>query len=134
MREDNSFEVMLDRIAALGEEEKETVEEAKMIANIIEALSSARIEAGFTQRQLAERCGMNQATLARIESVKVSPRLDTLVHIAYVLKQEISIKSKEEEVSKASLGTLTVLSGGKDPFRWADKNRRSGVQVDERAC
>lgn len=46
----------------------------------------------------------------------------------------ISIRSKEDEAFNRSLGTLTVLSGGKDPFRWADKNRRSGVQVDERAC
>ncbi len=96
MRKDNSFDALLDSIAAIGEEERETIEEAKAISSVIEALVSARIDAGMTQRQLAEKCGMNQATLARIEALRVSPRLDTLVHIARVLGQEISVSSVTE--------------------------------------
>src|SRR2546430_2203341 len=41
-------------------------------------LSYARRSAGFSQRQLAERSGIPQPAIARIESGRSTPRLDTL--------------------------------------------------------
>jgi transcriptional regulator with XRE-family HTH domain len=41
-------------------------------------LREARSAAGLTQRALAERAGVPQPTVARIESGAVVPRLDTL--------------------------------------------------------
>lgn len=42
-------------------------------------LRYARIRAGLTQRELAERARVPQPAIARIERGKVSPRVDTLV-------------------------------------------------------
>lgn len=42
------------------------------------ALGRARRRAGLTQRQLAERTGVAQPAIARIEAGRVSPRIDTL--------------------------------------------------------
>ena len=41
-------------------------------------LKMARKRAGLTQRQLAERSGIKQPAIARIESQRVIPRTDTL--------------------------------------------------------
>lgn len=41
-------------------------------------LRHARKKAGLTQRQLAERSGIAQPAIAKIESGRVSPRIDTL--------------------------------------------------------
>ncbi|HYT32933.1 MAG TPA: helix-turn-helix transcriptional regulator [Thermoanaerobaculia bacterium] len=44
-------------------------------------LSYARRSAGFSQRQLAERSGIPQPAIARIESGRSTPRLDTLASL-----------------------------------------------------
>jgi transcriptional regulator with XRE-family HTH domain len=44
-------------------------------------LRYARRRAGLTQRELAERAGVAQPTVARIESGAVIPRVDTLDHL-----------------------------------------------------
>jgi transcriptional regulator with XRE-family HTH domain len=41
----------------------------------------ARRRAGLTQRQLAERAGVPQSTIGRIESGATDPRLSTLRHL-----------------------------------------------------
>ena len=45
---------------------------------VIEALIKARMEAGLTQAQLAERIGTTQSAIARLEGGGVSPSLATL--------------------------------------------------------
>jgi transcriptional regulator with XRE-family HTH domain len=44
-------------------------------------LRDARRLAGLTQRQLAERARMPQATVGRIESGQITPRVDTLENL-----------------------------------------------------
>ena len=61
-------------------------EERKRIGQRIAAI---RNEVGFTQRQLAERCGLQQCHIARIEAGKYSVGLDTLAAIAEALGRKI---------------------------------------------
>src|SRR5205823_5344496 len=49
------------------------------------ALIAARLAAGLTQQQLAERLGKQQAAIARWESGTVYPKLDTICQIATAL-------------------------------------------------
>jgi len=44
-------------------------------------LRYARRKAGLSQRQLAERSGVSQPAIAKIEKGRVSPRVDTLVRL-----------------------------------------------------
>ena len=57
---------------------------------LIEATIKAREEAKLSQRDLAEKTGIKQSAISRIERMKVSPRVDTLMHllnqIGYTLK------------------------------------------------
>lgn len=48
-------------------------------------LKKMRIEAGFTQSQLAKIAGVSQAHIAKIESEKVDPRLSTVNRVLQVL-------------------------------------------------
>jgi len=48
-------------------------------------LKRLRVEAGLTQRQLAELVGLSQAHIAKIEKQKVDPRLSTVNKILHVL-------------------------------------------------
>jgi len=45
------------------------------------AMRQARLEAGLSQRRLAVRSGVPQSAIARIESGRVIPRVDTLARL-----------------------------------------------------
>lgn len=92
-----SFDEMLERVASSGEEERIIIEEVEELVNIIDSISSARIAAGMTQRQLAEKCGIKQSAIARIETLQVTPRIDTLIKIARSLDLTIKFEEKAEE-------------------------------------
>lgn len=57
---------------------------------LLEVILSARLEAKLTQAQLAEKVGMKQAAIARLESGKASPSFKTLNRIAKALDKKIA--------------------------------------------
>lgn len=59
------------------------------------ALISARISAGLTQKQLAERMGTSQAAVARLESGTRLPSVDTLYRLAVILGVDFTITPQE---------------------------------------
>lgn len=56
---------------------------------IVKALVQKRKEQGITQKSLAKRLGIAQATLSEFENEKTVPRLDTLERFASELGLEI---------------------------------------------
>lgn len=54
-------------------------------------LRRARAQTGFTQRQLAERAGVSQPAIARIESGRTSPTVATLDRLLAACGQEVSL-------------------------------------------
>ena len=58
---------------------------------LIEATIKAREEAKMSQRDLAEKAGMKQSAIARIEKMKVSPSLDTLNHLLFQLGYRLKV-------------------------------------------
>jgi DNA-binding XRE family transcriptional regulator len=60
---------------------QEILEEAEAEASIISAIISRRAELGLSQRDLADLCDIPQSSVARIESSKTTPRLDTLLKL-----------------------------------------------------
>jgi chemotaxis signal transduction protein/DNA-binding XRE family transcriptional regulator len=61
-----------------------------------ELLRTARLRAGLTQRQLAERAGTSQAMVARIEGRRQSPSLSTLRRLLDVCGSNIQLKVEGE--------------------------------------
>jgi len=61
--------------------------EISLIGKIIEA----REEKGLSQRELAELSGVKQPAIARLETLKATPQIDTLFKVLYPLGYTIEI-------------------------------------------
>jgi ribosome-binding protein aMBF1 (putative translation factor) len=59
--------------------------------NLIENLMKARNEKKMSQEELAEKAGMKQPAIARIENMKVSPQVDTLLKLLYPLGYTLQV-------------------------------------------
>lgn len=60
-------------------------------AAVINTLISQRKEKGMTQNDLAKASGLTQSVIARLESKKATPQLDTLLKVAFALDCDIAI-------------------------------------------
>lgn len=78
---------MLRQEFEISEEEEQIIELEK---NLIRALVEIREEKGYTQKQLAEVCGVKQPFISRMEKATHSPQIDSilriLVPLGYTLK------------------------------------------------
>ena len=70
---------------------KEILQEAEIEADIISAMISRRSDLGLSQRDLAALCDIPQSSVARIESYKTTPRLDTLLKLLSQLGLKLSV-------------------------------------------
>ncbi len=60
-------------------------------ACIIDALIEQRHSQGMTQKDLAQAANLTQSVIARLESKKATPQLDTLLKVAAALGCELEI-------------------------------------------
>ena len=64
--------------------------------DLIGKLIEAREAKGFTQAQLAEAAGIKQSAVARMESLKATPQIDTLFKVLMPLGYKLVIVPDEE--------------------------------------
>ncbi len=64
---------------------------------IIRQIIAARNEMNITQRELAERCGMKQSNISRLESGNYNPSLEFLKKIASGLDKELHIEFRDRQ-------------------------------------
>ena len=69
----------------------ENKKEMNDFTQIIYAIIKKRHALGMSQRELAERCRMPQSSVARLESLKTTPKLDTLIKITKPLGLQLSV-------------------------------------------
>lgn len=60
---------------------KKDMEDIESISTIVSAMIKQRNLLGISQRELATLCDMPQSSIARIESMQITPKLDTLLKI-----------------------------------------------------
>lgn len=77
---------------------REAWEAGEVRARFGDAMREARRAAGLTQVQLADRLGMQQADISRLELGRADPRLTTLMRLAVVLG--------DWRVSSATIATI----------------------------
>lgn len=53
--------------------------------NVIDSLIAARYSKGMSQKEVAVAAGLTQSVIARLESKKAVPQLDTLAKVAAAL-------------------------------------------------
>lgn len=77
----------------ISEEERARIEfEVSLIGKLIEARESK----GITQHELAEMTGVKQSAIARLESMKSTPQIDTLFKILKPLGYTLAIIPDEQ--------------------------------------
>ncbi|MBD5525807.1 MAG: helix-turn-helix transcriptional regulator [Lachnospiraceae bacterium] len=84
-----------DHVKTIDPEAKKDIEEVESIAAIVGALIEQRNALGISQRELAVMCGIPQSSVARIESFKTVPNLDTLLKIMQPLGLKLSVAVAE---------------------------------------
>lgn len=85
---------------------EEDYEKLQVSADFSSKLIKARVRMGFTQNDLAERAGLKQSAIARIETKGSLPRIDTVYKLANALDSKIDfypIKVEEEKTELAEI-------------------------------
>lgn len=94
MKEINTFaDYMADESRVTPEERQKINFEVELIGKMIEA----REKKGYSQRELAELSGVKQPAIARMESLKSTPQIDTLLKILAPLGYTLSITPIKEK-------------------------------------
>ena len=60
---------------------KNDIEEIETLASIVSIIIEKRMELGYSQRELADLCGLPQSSVARIEACIVIPKVETLLKV-----------------------------------------------------
>ncbi|MCM1330456.1 MAG: helix-turn-helix transcriptional regulator [Ruminococcus sp.] len=91
----DTFEDYLSDETRVTPAERARIEfETALIGKIIEA----REEKGLSQRELAEISGVKQPAIARLESMRSTPQIDTLFKILSPLGYTLSIVPTENKI------------------------------------
>lgn len=85
-----------DHVKAVDPESKTDIEEAENLAAIVGAMIKQRNALGVSQRELAAICGIPQSSVARIESLKTTPNLDTLLKIFQPLGLKLTVSASKQ--------------------------------------
>ena len=84
-----------EHVAAADPEIAKDIREAEAMSAIVKAMVEQRNAMGLSQRELAARCGIPQSSVARIESFKTMPNLDTLLKIFQQLGLKLTISAAD---------------------------------------
>ena len=89
-----TWEDYKNHVKSISKDEKrnmEEIEEIEEISAIVSSIIGRRQELGMSQRALAERCGIPQSSVARIEALKTTPKLDTLIKLMQALDLKLTV-------------------------------------------
>ena len=82
-----------EHVKAVDPDGKRDIEELENLASIVSAMIEKRNELGLSQRELASLCGIPQSSVARIESFKTIPNLDTVLKIMQPLGLKLTVST-----------------------------------------
>lgn len=85
-----------DHVKTIDPEGNADIEEAENLASIVGAMIKQRNALGISQRELAAICGIPQSSVARIESFKTTPNLETLLKIFQPLGLKLTVSASKQ--------------------------------------
>jgi ribosome-binding protein aMBF1 (putative translation factor) len=86
-----TWEDYKNHVKAINEEKRRNMEEIEEVSEIVSSIIQRRQELGISQRDLAARCGIPQSSVARIETLKTTPKLDTLIKLMQALNLKLQV-------------------------------------------
>ena len=84
-----------EHVKSVDPQAKKDIEEIENLSAIITAVAAKRNALGISQWELASMCGIPQSSVARIESYKTTPNLDTLLKIMQPLGLKLTVAAIE---------------------------------------
>ncbi len=78
-------------VKSIDSESQHDIEQIEELSSIVSSIIKRRNELGISQRALAEQCGIPQSSVARIETFKTMPKLDTLLKLMRPLGLKIQV-------------------------------------------
>ena len=89
----NTWKEYKNYVKAIDENSKHAIEEIEALTEIVFSVIKKRTELGISQRALAAACNIPQSSVARIESLKTKPKLDTLMKLMRPLGLKLQVTS-----------------------------------------
>ncbi|MCR6790312.1 helix-turn-helix domain-containing protein [Bacillus thuringiensis] len=83
-------------IRSISDSEKMQIE---LVADLVDEIIDTRQNLGLTQRDLAEKTGLKQSAIARMESGGAIPRLDTVLRVALAMGLKFKLIKDEQSAS-----------------------------------
>lgn len=103
----------------------EEYEKLQVSADFSSKLIKARVRMNFTQNDLAERAGLKQSAIARIETKGSLPRIDTVYKLANALDSKIDFYPIDVDEEKTELGEIKdILESLKKEVKVLNENLR----------
>lgn len=87
----NTWEDYKNHVKATDHAIKSDIEIIEELTSLISSIIAKRNELGMSQRDLAAECGLPQSSVARVESLKTVPKLDTLLKLMRPLGLKLQI-------------------------------------------
>ena len=88
----------LEKVNLAPVDDTPEIEEYDIDAEVRDLVISARSAANLTQKQLAQRSGVSQANISKIENGNYQPSLSTLKRIAGALGKRLVVSFEDPEV------------------------------------
>ncbi|WP_342416260.1 helix-turn-helix transcriptional regulator [Paenibacillus sp. FSL R10-2782] len=101
--EDNKFKTWSDlksKLTYKTDHEKKVISE---MARMVNAIVKRRKELGLTQREVAERAGVTQAQIARLETSTSVPSIETVIKVGMALGLTVGFKESADEQAASKL-------------------------------
>lgn len=89
-----TWEDYKNHVKEASPQERANMEQIEEVASIIGGMVMRREELGLSQRELAKRCGLTQSALARLETCRTIPQLDTLLKVMKPLGLTLQLKQE----------------------------------------
>ena len=86
-----TWEELKKELKKKGGRIKTDVEEMENLAEVVTAIYKKREKMGLSQQDLAKLCDIPQSTIARIETFKTTPNIDTLIKITHKLGLKVAV-------------------------------------------
>ena len=87
-----NWEEYKEHVKATDPRAAKIIDETEMLSPIIAEMIVRRKELGLNQRELAEKCGVPQSTIARMESGAVTPKTETLLKACRELGLRLTVE------------------------------------------
>ena len=86
-----TWEDYKNHVKSIDSESRHDIEQIEELSSIVSSIIKRRNELGISQRALAEQCWIPQSSVARIESFKTMPKLDTLLKLMRPLGLKLQV-------------------------------------------